>query len=215
MTQGRSAPRRGRPPIPRERIVAVALEIVAQEGADALSLRNLAARLSSSTSTLYRHVDNRRELIALVFDGLLGEVPLDGGTAHPQWGEECRAVASKLFSVLSAHRGAAGLVGETVPSGPNALAIREYLFGVLTGAGFPLGISAKAVATLGHYVIGFAMQAPANSPAHPSENRLGDIDSEKYPLTAEALPRLPIPLDVEFAFGLDLILNGLRRYLGD
>lgn len=208
-------PRRGRPPIPVDRIVAAALEIVAEDGVAGLSLRSLAGRLSSSTSTLYRHVANRAELLALVFDELLGEVLEDEPAAERRWDEECRAVATRLFTVLSRHRGSAGLVGDAIPVGPNALALRERLFGILTGAGFPLDVAGTAVATLGHYAIGFAMQS-AGSPAEPQTvDHLNGVDAGRYPLTAGGSAGLPIPLDVEFAFGLDLILRGLRHHLDD
>ena len=42
----------GRPPVPLERIVATALQIVDEEGADALSMRTLAQRLGSGTACL-------------------------------------------------------------------------------------------------------------------------------------------------------------------
>lgn len=214
MTTSPSTPRRGRPPIPKERIVSAALEILARDGAEALSLRSLAAHLSSSTSTLYRHVANRGELLELVVDELLGEVlcdlVVDTGSVPSAWDDECRAVATRLFRILTAHRGAAGLVGGSVPTGPNALAVREHLLRVLTAAGFPLDVSAQAVATLGHYVIGFAIQAPAGSPDEAEGSPLSDVDSIAHPLTSAALPRLPFSLEVEFAFGLDLIMDGLR-----
>src|ERR1700745_1748683 len=50
---------RGRPAIPLDRIVTTALQIVDDEGADALSMRTLAQRLDSGPPTLYRHVTGR------------------------------------------------------------------------------------------------------------------------------------------------------------
>lgn len=207
----KSTPRRGRPPVPKESIVEAALQILVEEGADALSLRNLASRLSSSTSTLYRHVANRNELIELVFDELLGEVLDEQSATKGAWESQCKYVATRLFDVLSAHKGATGLVEDSVPTGPNALAIREYLLSALVGAGFPLDVSAKAVATIGHYVIGFALQAPASSQLELVGLGVGEIDSAKFPLMAKASPVMPFSLMEEFEFGLDLILAGLSQ----
>lgn len=200
--------RRGRPPLPRQRIIDTALSIVAEEGADALGLRRLADRLSSSTSTLYRHVANRSKLVSLVFDSLLGEVLPDDEPSR-EWEDECRTTATRLFQTVTRHRGAAALIGESVPSGPNALAVHEHLFGVLTRAGFPLATAVRSVATLGRYTISFAIQSGSEQPESPVS--LGEVDAVKYPLTATVSPRLSIPLDEEFAFGLDLILRGLRN----
>src|SRR5690349_24339472 len=74
----RSAPRtRGRPPLPLDRIIATATRILDQEGADALSMRNLAQHLDSGTATLYRHFTGRADLVAHVVDGVLAEAHVD------------------------------------------------------------------------------------------------------------------------------------------
>src|SRR2546430_1768414 len=62
----------GRPCLPLDRIVATALRIVDEQGADALSMRSLAQALDSGTATLYRHFANRAELIAQVVDRVFG-----------------------------------------------------------------------------------------------------------------------------------------------
>jgi len=211
MAESAPAPRRGRPPIPLERIVEAALEIVAEEGAGALSLRHLARRLSSSTSTLYRHVENRSALLGLVVDALLAEALPAGRRTDLPWDEECRDIAERLFATLVGHHGAAALLAETVPTGPHALAIREHQLAVLTGAGLPLPDAARAVATLAHTVLGFAMQAAVPAELQPARAGLEGVDEERFPLTREIAAELPIPIEEEFAFGLDLILEGLRR----
>jgi len=63
--------------MPREQIVAAALAILDEEGADALSLRALAQRLESSTATLYRHFDSRADLLAQVVDRIFGEIDVE------------------------------------------------------------------------------------------------------------------------------------------
>ncbi len=68
---------RGRPALPVERIVTAALQIVDDEGADALSMRTLAQRLNSGTATLYRHFTSRADLVAAVVDKMFGAIELD------------------------------------------------------------------------------------------------------------------------------------------
>ena len=65
---------RGRPAVPLDRIVTAALEIVDEQGADALSMRSLAQRLGSGTATLYRHFASRSELVSMVVDRMLEDV---------------------------------------------------------------------------------------------------------------------------------------------
>src|SRR5688572_4454225 len=57
----------------RERVTAAGLAIADDEGLAALSIRGVAARLGASAMSLYRHVRNKEELIALMTDAALGE----------------------------------------------------------------------------------------------------------------------------------------------
>src|SRR6266498_3689714 len=63
-----------RPPLTRQRVVAQALAIIAQDGVEALTMRSLAARLGVVPGALYRHVRNKEQLQDLVLDGVLAEV---------------------------------------------------------------------------------------------------------------------------------------------
>lgn len=214
MTTARRRP--GRPPIPRQRIIDVALKILDEEGADSLSLRAIATRLSSSTATLYRHVSGRSELIALVLDQLIGEVRERAGdiSALP-WDEACRRAGATLFQVLAHHGRAAALLADEIPVGENALAVRSALLEVLLRSGFPAETATMAVATLGRFVLGLAMQAsPPTEEADGFDKgqvSIGTmVDVERYPEFAEATQLAPPALSEEFAFGLERFLRGLR-----
>lgn len=217
MTTARRRP--GRPPIPRQRIIDVALTILDEEGADSLSLRAIATRLSSSTATLYRHVSGRSELIALVLDQLIGEARERAGDISAlAWDEACHRVSATLFEVLAHHGRAAALLAEAIPVGENALAVRSALLEVLLRAGFPPEIAAMAVATLGRFVLGFAMQAspPTKDTDSPDKGRPSVgmmIDAERYPELAGTTQLAAPELSAQFAFGLERLLRGLRSDL--
>src|ERR1051325_9166726 len=116
----------GRPPIPLDRILATALQIVDEEGADALSMRTLAQRLGSGTATLYRHFDSRAALISQVVDRMFGEVELDAAElVATGWRQACWTVAHTMFDVLGRHKNVAPVLAERIPVGPNAMAQRE------------------------------------------------------------------------------------------
>src|SRR6266536_1151692 len=63
-----------RPPLTRQRVVAEALTVIAQDGVEALTMRTLAARLGVVPGALYRHVRNKEQLHDLVLDAVLAEV---------------------------------------------------------------------------------------------------------------------------------------------
>lgn len=211
---------RGRPALPVDRIVASALEIIDEAGAGALSMRGLAERLDSGTATLYRHFTDRSDLIAHVVDRVFGEVELDGeDLSSMDWQDACRALAHTTFKALSRHANVAPLLVEQVPMGPNAMRVRESCIAVLLASGFPPSLAARSWATLGRYVVGFATQINGHGASgHLTDLQLSSIfhnlDRSLFPATAAVADSLPVPLEDEFAFGLELILRGLRQ-LGD
>lgn len=70
MAEGRLGGGGRRVPVTRERIVAAAAAIVDADGAEALSMRGLAAELGVTAMALYRHVDSRDELMVAVLDSI-------------------------------------------------------------------------------------------------------------------------------------------------
>lgn len=206
---------RGRPAIPLDRILATALDLVDEQGADALTMRSLAQRLESGTATLYRHFADRSELVSMVVDHLIGEADLDVPTiANMPWQQVCMSFAQQMFEALSRHRNVATLLIDYTPVGPNALANRERCLSVLLGNGFAPAAAAHAYATLARYVLGFGLQLSGSAGvAHDAELAAAfrGLDASRYPATAAVADELPVPLGVEFAFGLRLIVTGLER----
>ena len=52
----------------RQRLLAAALELVEEEGVEALSMRRLAARVGVSATALYRHFADKDELLQHLVD---------------------------------------------------------------------------------------------------------------------------------------------------
>ena len=208
---------RGRPALPLDRILTVALELVDEHGADALSMRSLAQRLGSGTATLYRHFANRSELVAMMVDRLLGEVGLDAEkVAGLPWQQACVSFAQNMFDALGRHGNVATLLIGQVPMGPNALAQRELILSVLLDSGFPPVVAAHAYATLTRYVLGFGIQLSGSATDLDAELAAAfhDLDPSRYPATVAVADDLPVPLEEEFAYGLRLIVAGLERLGG-
>lgn len=207
----------GRPAIPLERIVTTALQLVDDEGADALSMRTLAQRLNSGTATLYRHFSSRADLIAHVVDWLYGSVEIDFAKLRTMpWQEAGKTAAYAMFDALRRHPNVAPLLGADVAIGPNAMAAREGLIAILLDNGFPPALAARSYATLARYILGFAIQLTSY------RDDLDDVglsqvfrrlDPRQFPATVEVADNLPVPLEDEFAFGLELIIDGLTQML--
>ncbi|WP_139826849.1 TetR/AcrR family transcriptional regulator [Mycobacterium florentinum] len=206
---------RGRPALPVERIIAAAVEILDEQGADALSMRTLAQRLGSGTATLYRHFASRSELVSAVVDHILGAVDVDPDElAALPWQQACSLSAQYMFDALCRHGNVAALLIDYIPMGPNALAHRERCLSVLLDSGFAPGVAAHAYATLARYVLGFAIQhsgAADTAQDAESASAFQQLDPERYPATASVADALPVPLAEEFTFGLQLLVAGLEQ----
>lgn len=195
--------------------MAAALAIVDDDGLDALSLRALAQRLGSGTATLYRHFEGRSELLAEVADRVLGEVRVDAGAMAEGWEDACRELARALFGVLCAHRNAAPLLAQRIPLGPNAMVQRERALALLLERGFSRELAVGAYTTISRHVLGYAMQVGGSTApdrdreAAEVSMRIDSLDGGRFPATATVADLMPVPLESEFEFGLDLIIEGL------
>jgi AcrR family transcriptional regulator len=124
-----------RPQLTRQRIVTEALAVIAQDGAQALTMRSLAARLGVVPGALYHHLRNKQQLHDLVLDGVLAEVDV-----HPDpslgWPEQLKVLAHRLRQVLERHPGIAGILKTRDRLGPHSLALAEAFLSPLQTAGF-------------------------------------------------------------------------------
>jgi AcrR family transcriptional regulator len=208
---------RGRPRLPLERIIATATELLDEEGAHALSMRNLADRLESGTATLYRHFSGRADLVAQVVDSALADAHVDDEALEGmEWQQACDVLAHSLFDVFQRHPHMAPLLVEHIPTGPNAMTQREQMIALLLKSGFAPALAAQACATLARYVLGFATQLrPAGTDAADEDAVWQTLDEQSFPAITTVADHLPVPLEQEFAFGLDLVIKGLSQVAGD
>ncbi|MFB1298720.1 TetR/AcrR family transcriptional regulator [Mycobacterium sp. pW049] len=200
--------------MPRERIIAAALELVDAEGADALSMRTLAQSLNSGTATLYRHFANRAQLVGEVVDLVFAEA--DPGALRQEgrgWRRDCAAFATAMYSALGEHPNVAQLMLEQTPLGPNAMSLRESALSVLLANGFSPELAARSYATLSRFVLGFAIQMSGRDDSRAAQDSavFHGVEASRFPATLAVADALPVPLDEEFAFGLELIIKGLGQ----
>ena len=179
-------------------------------------MRTLAQRLDSGTATLYRHFAGRADVVAHVVDRMFGSVELDTAKLSTMtWQEACKAAAHSMFDALSSRPNVAPLLAEGVPIGPNAMAAREGLIAILLDNGFPPALAARSYATMARYILGFAIQLP--NPHSGDDAGLAQVfqtlDAGQFPATVKVADSLPVPLEDEFAFGLELIVDGLTQQL--
>jgi len=211
------AARRGRPSADLGRVVAEALELVDEVGVAAFTMRMLADRLNSGTATLYRHFAGKEEILVQVLDQVLGEVEVaEADIATRSWQEAITLASAEFYLVLRKHPNVLPLLVSQITVGPNGLANRERVLGLLLAHGFGPDLAARAFLALAHYVVGFAIQQHSPGVAdYDSVDRHGFYDSLDARAFAAVTTTAPFlrgrSLDEEFHFGLTLLLIGLEH----
>jgi TetR/AcrR family tetracycline transcriptional repressor len=210
-----------RPRLTRERVVAEALAVIAEDGAQALTMRTLAARLGVVPGALYRHVRNKEQLQDLVLDGVLAEVDGDVDAALA-WTEQIKLLAHRLREVLEDHPGVAGILKTRDPLGPHSLALAEAFLAPLQAAGFRDREAGLAFFLLVDYTIGFAVSSPHTS---VNEQRVRDaairtqlheffrsLPPERFPALVALGEHVWLDNREErFTAGLEVLVDGLEQ----
>jgi AcrR family transcriptional regulator len=210
-----------RPQLTRERVVAEALAVIAEEGVQALTMRSLAARLGVVPGALYHHVRSKEQLQDLVLDGVLAEVDLHLDPSQP-WTEQLTLLAQRLRAVLEDHPGVAAILKTRDPLGPHSLALAEAFLSPLQAAGFGDREAGLAFFLLVDYTVGFAVSSPRTA---VNEQRVRDaaIRTQLHEFFRSLPPdRFPALValgehiwrdnrDERFTAGLDVLVDGLEH----
>jgi AcrR family transcriptional regulator len=210
-----------RPQLTRQRVVAEALAVIAQDGAQALTMRSLATRLGVVPGALYHHVGNKQQLQDLVLDNVLAEVDVHTDPSLA-WTEQLKVLAHRLRQVLEQHPGIAGILKTRDPLGPHSLALAEAVLSPLQTAGFADRQAGLAFFLLLDYTIGFAVSSPRTS---VNEQRVRDtaIRAQLHEFFRSLPPdRFPALValgehvwvdnrDERFTAGLDVLVDGLEH----
>jgi TetR/AcrR family tetracycline transcriptional repressor len=210
-----------RPQLTRQRVVAQALTLIAQDGAQALTMRNLAARLGVVPGALYHHVGNKEQLQDLVLDGVLAEIDYHLDPSQP-WTEQIKLLAHRLRQVLEDHPGVAAILKTRDPLGPHSLALAEAFLAPLQAAGFGDREAGLAFFLLLDYTVGFAVSSPRTA---VNEQRVRDpaIRTQLHEFFRSLPPdRFPALValgehvwvdnrDERFTAGLEVLVDGLEQ----
>jgi TetR/AcrR family tetracycline transcriptional repressor len=213
-------PAPARPVVTRDRLVREALALLDEVGFDGLTMRRLAERLGVRAASLYNHVGDKLELLALLADAVCAEVREPG--SGRDWRARLEALAGDYRRVLLAHRDAARVLQATPPVGPNRLRVIERTLAALRAAGFDDAVVADAGTVFNVYVLGFVLDETQARPAEMPEGAVAEFErwfrslpAERYP-TIAALGDLLLDADADrrFALGLGALLDGLAGRLG-
>jgi len=211
---------RERVQLSRDVIVDGALRLLDRDGASAFSMRKLAEELGVGAGALYWHVTNREQLVQLVFDRVIGELPMPEPDAAA-WREQIKQAARDEREMMRRHPGIAQLSFGRIPVGPNAVRYMEWHLSILRSGGLSDRVAALAGDIIYLYIGAFSFEECVGM-AVPSDDAsardfIGELRDYFASLPADRFPNmseLAVALttggrDERFEFGLDVLLDGL------
>ena len=188
-------------------VALTALRILDDHGLPDLTMRRLAAALEVQPSALYWHFPNKQALLAELSDRIVGRMASGPAT-------DLSREAHALRDALLAYRDGAEVVSSTLAMGLGSSVALDRLSAPAAAAGFDAGTARRVATTVLHYVLGFVWHeqqrlqydsagarpdAVARSDAGSAADDPAEVEGGAAGLASD-----------DFAFGLDLIVAGLR-----
>jgi AcrR family transcriptional regulator len=204
----------------RERVLRAAMALADERGIDALTMRELASRLGVEAASLYNHVSGKDDLLVGMADLVITEIELpENGSG---WRDVMRRRAMSARALFARHPWAAALIDTRMRVQPSGLAYADRVLGTLIRAGLSPAAAGNAFLALDSYIYGYERQRSilARDDGGTSTDSAQDVVEAIQPGDFPALAQVAaaygeVPFDDEagFAFGLDLILEGIDRLL--
>ncbi|MEZ5125872.1 MAG: TetR/AcrR family transcriptional regulator [Thermoleophilia bacterium] len=142
-----------RSPLTRERIVALALRIIDEQGLEALNMRRLAAEAGVKPMSLYHHFRNKQSILDAVGEAI-ASAALGASAPDPRWAARVRQLFMGLHALTEAHPRALPLISTAVIRTPSGRRWMDELMETLLSAGFSEERAVTIYHALGAYTMG-------------------------------------------------------------
>lgn len=203
------------------------MKVLDADGLDAVTMRRVAQELDTGAASLYAHVADKEELITLLMERVIGELPIPESDGQIGWQEHAKQYGRAVRATMAEHNDIARAAFARIPLGPNALRGAEWMVGVLRSGGLPDHVAALAADLLPLYVTAVAYEESlyANQGVTTEEmtayvDQMRDyfaaLPADQFPnLKALAGPLTAGSGDERFEFGLEVLVRGLAAMAAD
>ncbi|MFH8473925.1 TetR/AcrR family transcriptional regulator [Streptomyces sp. NPDC018000] len=199
-------------------IVETALRLVAQHGAEALSVRRLGAALGADPSAIYRYFHNTDALLLTLADELVGRAQ-EGWAPTGDWRADLRAIGLRIHASYRSNPQAALLAAHRTTGRVHETEAVETILGVLRSAGFPDPLAVRMYHAFVDQALAFAAQdaaalalpqAALEADTEVWNTVYGKLSATTHPNIAATFPLLAADMrDSGYPFALELILDAM------
>jgi AcrR family transcriptional regulator len=212
-----SARRVPRNTLSRAGVVDAALAMIDADGLDAVTMPRLAQRLGVGTMSLYRHVQDKDDLIEAVAEHVMRAVEVPAGAAD-DWEGRVVGYLRALRDAALAHPALCRILADRGLTVGPVFDRLEELHGILNSAGFTDTDAVRSFYSLLTYVFGFVIwelprvrQQPAESYTSAWNEGIEALDPDAYPRLHALRPTLTTTASSDqFEYGLELLVRSLR-----
>lgn len=218
MTAPSPEPRRaGRPPrsvLSKDRITGAALDLIAAEGYEGLTMSGLARRLRVAPSALYNHAGSKQEVLGWVQDHVMTMVDVSA-FSREAWDDAVRQWAWSYREVFARHAPLVPVIAVMpVTDAAGTLGMYEEVARGFLAGGWPEERIVPTIVALESFIYGSALDVAAPRDIFDSGS-LGD----RFPVFTAAVHSASVTGDADsaadaaFHLGLDGMITGLRAQL--
>jgi AcrR family transcriptional regulator len=195
--------------------------VLDETGVSGLTMRRVAQQLGTGAASLYAHVSSKEELLELVFDELVGRVPLPDPDPE-RWRAQIHQMAGDLRRVLLSHRDVALAGLGRVPSSPKVLDAAEVVVAVMRAGGLSDRVLALGLDQLLMFTAACAFEDSLYEARGLTPDELAryfeDVHAfyqrlpvDRFPVLASIAEPMTGPDGEErFVFGVDALLSGFE-----
>ncbi|GAA2061373.1 TetR/AcrR family transcriptional regulator [Williamsia deligens] len=208
-------------------IGAAGVRLADQGGPDAISMKAVAQELGMTTMSLYRYVDSKDELLAVVLDSGYGPCPDDLTSGNP-WRDRVESWTRAVAAGLAARPWIVEIPLTAPPATPNVLGWTDAGVAAFAGTGLPARAVLSSLLVLDGFVRNHVRQAAQLGALRADGTRAPDDrsyergiltlvgDTGRLPALSAAATEIAAGdastfYDDELTYGLTVLLDGLER----
>jgi AcrR family transcriptional regulator len=204
----------------RDQIVRAALALAQKDENEGLTMRAVAESLGVGTMSLYTYVANREELVALMFDSVIGDVDLPPQDMPVR--AQVMSICLGMRNELARYPALLPRIAFGIMPGPNILRAFDRMLGLLRSAGVDDEVAVSGVLSITTLTLASLFQFPSGmtdagrKPGTLRQVRPSALSVEEFPNIVAVAPRLGLEShDERFNLALRHLLDGLGNFGSD